>query len=142
MQVGLLIQICHKNIFITLETNHVNHLLEEYEITPKDNHQKDTLISKQCPNCAEPNKPDSKFCVKCRMVLSYDAYSETLESEKQMEDKLTVIEERFNYMQGILEKLVAGLAKSTESATTKQLGTIIVLFRRKKRRGQKHCTII
>ena len=89
-------------------------LLEEYEITPKDNHQKDTLRSKQCPNCAEPNKPDSKFCVKCRMVLSYDAYSEILESEKQMEDKLTVIEERFNNMQGILEKLVAGLAKSTD----------------------------
>ena len=89
-------------------------LLEEYEITPKDNHQKDTLRSKQCPNCAEPNKPDSKFCVKCRMVLSYDVYSEILESEKQMEDKLTVIEERFNNMQGILEKLVAGLAKSTD----------------------------
>jgi hypothetical protein len=48
------------------------------------------------------------------MVLSYDAYSEILESEKQMEDKLTVIEERFNNMQGILEKLVAGLAKSTD----------------------------
>jgi hypothetical protein len=48
------------------------------------------------------------------MVLSYDAYSEILESEKQMEDKLTVIEERFNNMQGIIEKLVAGLAKSTD----------------------------
>jgi hypothetical protein len=30
-----------------------------------------------------PNKPDSKFCAKCRMVLTYDAYNETLEGQKQ-----------------------------------------------------------
>jgi integrase len=37
--------------------------------------QIDQLRSKQCPQCNEPNKPDSRFCVntKCRMVLSYDA---------------------------------------------------------------------
>ena len=44
------------------------------------------LRSKQCPNCNESNKPDSKFCAKCRMVLTYDAYSETIE-EKQVKDK-------------------------------------------------------
>jgi integrase len=41
------------------------------------------LKNKQCPNCSEPNKPDFKFCAKCRMVLSYDAYNETL----QLQDK-------------------------------------------------------
>ena len=46
-----------------------------------------SLGRRQRPNCSEPNKPDSKFCAKCRMVLTYDAYSETLESEKQKEDK-------------------------------------------------------
>ena len=34
-----------------------------------------SLKPKQCPNCSEPNKPDSKFCAKCRMVLTYDAYT-------------------------------------------------------------------
>jgi hypothetical protein len=109
-------------------------LLEEYEITPKDNNQKDTLRSKRCPNCAEPNKPDSKFCVKCRMVLSYDAYSEILESEKQKEDKLTVIEERFNNMQGILEKLVAGLAKSTDQQQLNSMARSLFSSGAKKRR--------
>jgi hypothetical protein len=58
-------------------------LLQEYGILPKDNEQTDVLRPKQCPNCNEPNKPDSRFCAKCRMVLTYDAYNETIE-EKQI----------------------------------------------------------
>jgi integrase len=59
-------------------------LLEAYGLIDKGI-QIDQLRPKQCPNCSEPNKVDSKFCAKCRMVLSYDAYTETL--EKQQEDK-------------------------------------------------------
>jgi integrase len=44
-------------------------LLEAYGIMPKGQ-QIDHLKPKQCPNCSEPNKPDSKFCAKCRMVLT------------------------------------------------------------------------
>jgi hypothetical protein len=56
------------------------------------------LKPKQCPNCNEPNKPDSKFCAKCRMVLTYDAYNETLqEQEKQKMDR--------NRLESRLEKL-------------------------------------
>jgi hypothetical protein len=46
------------------------------------------LKSRICPNCEEPNKPETKFCAKCRMVLSYDAYTQVIEeneSEKQSE---------------------------------------------------------
>jgi integrase/recombinase XerD len=60
-------------------------LLEAYGIiTPGQ--QIDQLKPKQCPNCSEPNKPDSKFCAKCRMVLTFDAYSETM-GEKATKDK-------------------------------------------------------
>jgi hypothetical protein len=52
-------------------------LLEAYGIIPKDQQYVDVLRPKQCPNCNEPNKPDSRFCAKCRMVLTYDAYNET-----------------------------------------------------------------
>jgi integrase/recombinase XerD len=45
--------------------------------------QIDQLRPKQCPNCNEGNKPDSKFCAKCRMVLTYDAYEETLKEQEQ-----------------------------------------------------------
>jgi integrase/recombinase XerD len=57
-------------------------LLEDYGVlTPEDsNPYIDTLKPKACPNCSESNIPDSKFCKKCRMVLTYDAYQETLKT--------------------------------------------------------------
>ena len=61
-------------------------ILEAYGIVTKDQKLSDALRPKQCPNCTESNKPDSKFCAKCRMVLTYDAYNETIE-EKQIKDK-------------------------------------------------------
>jgi integrase len=84
-------------------------LLEAYGIVTKDQKQSDLLRPKQCPNCNEPNKPDSKFCAKCRMVLTYGAYSETLESDKQKEDKLALMEERFNTMQSQMQTLITAL---------------------------------
>jgi hypothetical protein len=62
-------------------------LLESYGLVDHGI-QINQLKPKQCPNCNEPNKPDSKFCAKCRMVLTYDAYNETLqEQEKQKMDR-------------------------------------------------------
>jgi hypothetical protein len=87
-------------------------LLEAYGIITKNHQQKDALRPKQCPNCNEPNKPDGKFCAKCRMVLTYDAYSETLEAEKQKEDKLTTMEDKFNTLQSKLESLIACLSNT------------------------------
>jgi hypothetical protein len=71
-------------------------LLEAYGLVTKDKKLSDALRPKQCPNCNEPNKPDCKFCAKCRMVLTYDAYSETLESEKQKEDRVSVLEKQMH----------------------------------------------
>ena len=71
-------------------------LLEAYGIVASGQ-QINQLRPKQCPNCSEPNKPDSKFCNKCRMVLTYDAYTETLENQKEKEDKITVMERQFRY---------------------------------------------
>ena len=69
-------------------------LLEAYGIIPKD--QKiDQLKPKQCPNCMEPNKPESRFCGKCRMVLTYDAYSETVEEKKQKESEVKELKEKY-----------------------------------------------
>jgi integrase len=69
-------------------------LLEAYGIVTKNNRLSDALKPKQCPNCNEPNKPDSKFCAKCRMVLTYDAYSETIEEKEQKDKDLQSIRER------------------------------------------------
>jgi len=82
-------------------------ILEAYGIISKDKQLSESLRPKQCPNCSEPNKPDSRFCAKCRMVLTYNAYSETLESEKQKEDRVSVLEKQ-------MQSLVSTLSKLTE----------------------------
>lgn len=69
-------------------------LLEAYGIVTSGQ-QIDQLRPKQCPNCSEPNKPDSKFCNKCRMVLTYDAYSKTLESQKEKESEVQILKEKY-----------------------------------------------
>lgn len=48
------------------------------------------------------------------MVLTYDAYSETLERQKEKDDRLSTMEKQFFSMQLILEKLVEGLSKTTD----------------------------
>ena len=70
-------------------------LLEAYGIVPKDQQSIDVLRPKQCPNCSEPNKPDSKFCAKCRMVLTYDAYSETLERQQEKESEVQKLQQKY-----------------------------------------------
>ena len=81
-------------------------LLEASGIIKKTSGELVSLKSKQCPNCNESNKQDSKFCVHCRMVLTYDAYNETLDEQKKKEDKLAIIEGQFNTTQSQMRALV------------------------------------
>ena len=66
-------------------------ILQEYGILPKDNQETDVLRPKQCPNCNEANRPDQKFCVRCRMILTYDAYSETIESASNKDKQIEIL---------------------------------------------------
>jgi hypothetical protein len=65
----------------------------------------------QCPNCNEPNKPDNRFCTKCGMVLTYNAYNETLEIQKQKEESFNAMEKQVNSMQSQLQNLILSLGK-------------------------------
>jgi hypothetical protein len=69
-------------------------LLQAYGVVTQDQEQSNILHYKQCPNCNEPNKPDSRFCGKCQMVLTYDAYNETLEKEQQRESEIKDLKEK------------------------------------------------
>jgi integrase len=103
-------------------------ILEAYGIITNDklNHQLSILRPKSCPNCNEPNKPDSKFCAKCRMVLTYDAYSETLESEKHKEDKLTIMEEKFNAMQSQMQALIAAIGNTKDQNQVNSMAKTLI----------------
>ena len=61
-----------------------------------------------CPNCSEPNEINAKFCRKCRMVLSYDAYNETVEEKefeiKGLEDKYDRMESKFDQILSMIQQ--------------------------------------
>ena len=76
-------------------------LLEAAGIITKDK-KVDPLKPKQCPNCSEPNKPDSRFCANCRYILTYDAYNETLQGQMEKEDRLFTLE---NQMKSLVSAL-------------------------------------
>ena len=82
-------------------------ILEAYGLKPKAE-EVDKMRSKACPNCSEPNKPDSKFCAKCRMVLTYDAYNETLEEKQKKDSEIeklnTKYEKDMKEMRELMEK--------------------------------------
>ncbi|HKG88736.1 MAG TPA: hypothetical protein VKA95_10445, partial [Nitrososphaeraceae archaeon] len=78
-------------------------LLEAYGIVASGQ-QLDQLRPKQCPNCSEPNKPDSKFCSKCRMVLSYDAYNETLEKQKEEKSQWDELRREIDQVKALLKQ--------------------------------------
>jgi len=69
-------------------------ILEEYGIITKDQTGTNAMRSKHCPNCNEPNIPDAKFCAKCRMVLTYDAYNETLEKQQEKDSEIQRLREK------------------------------------------------
>lgn len=50
------------------------------------------LKPKPCPNCSESNKPDAKFCVKCKFVLSFDAFNEVTNEAEETKKKLAELE--------------------------------------------------
>jgi integrase/recombinase XerD len=56
--------------------------------------QAQQLRSKQCPNCSEPNKPDSRFCNNCKMILSYDSYKETLQEQIEQKSDMELIKQK------------------------------------------------
>jgi hypothetical protein len=95
-------------------------ILEAWGIMPKDSQQSDALKPKQCPNCNEPNKPDSRFCAKCRMVLTYDAYNETLAENRKKEDKLSNIEQRMRAMESLIENYIS-VAQNMDPAGRTQI---------------------
>jgi integrase len=61
-------------------------ILEAYGLkitTPEVNNKLSPVI---CPNCSEANTKQSRFCIKCRMILSYDSYLETLEKADKVNE--------------------------------------------------------
>jgi ribonuclease D len=88
-------------------------ILEAYGIISKDKQLSEALRPKQCPNCNEPNKPDSKFCAKCRMVLTYDAYNETIEEKQEKDKQIEILARKQDKFEQLIQSLIdSGQLKS------------------------------
>ncbi|MFL6399192.1 MAG: hypothetical protein ACJ72J_06380 [Nitrososphaeraceae archaeon] len=70
-------------------------LLEAYGIVTKSSGSVDLLSPKVCYNCNEGNAADAKFCAKCRMVLTYDAYNETLQQQQEKELEIQRLQQKY-----------------------------------------------
>jgi len=77
-------------------------LLEARGIIPADRRETSILEAKECPNCREPNTPHSRFCQRCKMVLSHDGYVEV--AEARQDD----LREQIRDLRNMLAELVAG----------------------------------
>ena len=73
-------------------------LLESYGIETRKGQRQDILLKPKHVLTVQSLIYRFRFCTKCRMVLTYDAYNETLECEKQKDDKLTLMENTINKM--------------------------------------------
>lgn len=84
-------------IYIHLRGESSKILLQKRGIIKKEDGEASTALGyKVCPNCTEPNKRDSKFCAKCKMILSYNALGETLEYNKKKESELALMKIKYN----------------------------------------------
>jgi len=64
----------------------------------KGKNNKYILKPKQCPNCSESNKPDSKFCAQCKFVLSFDAFHEVTNEAEERTKEFQDLKKQMNEM--------------------------------------------
>jgi integrase/recombinase XerD len=80
----------------------------------------DTLNPKICPNCNEGNTQDARFCSKCRMIMSYEGYQDTLELQKGKEDEIADLKKRQERFELLIQSLIdSGQLKPTLQASLK-----------------------
>ena len=94
-------------VYIHLSNESSKILLQKRGIIKTEDKEMPSLQSKPCPNCLEPNKPDgSKFCIKCKLVLSYDEYNETIEGKQRRANEILKLKNDYeNGMQNLREEM-------------------------------------
>lgn len=82
-------------IYIHLSGESSKILLQKRGIFKKNGMDEDNALrTRQCPNCFEPNRPDSQFCIKCRLVLSLESYNDALKCQKEKDLEIKLLKEQ------------------------------------------------
>ncbi len=107
-------------------TESSNSILEAYGIVKEARFGVDILKSVQCPNCSEPNQRDARFCTACKMILKYEAYSETVEEDKKKDLEIQRLKETFNKEMVILKDQITKDVKKQVSELLTRLKPEII----------------
>jgi hypothetical protein len=83
---------------------------------------KNLLKPKICPNCDESNKPESKFCVKCKFVLSFDAFNEASEEKARTAKEAEESKKRLEELEAKHEILQANTASVLNALMATEMG--------------------
>jgi hypothetical protein len=98
----------------------------ETAATLKSKKLSSAVAPKICPNCNESNIPDCRFCRNCKMILTYDAYTETLEAEKMKDQTIEQMQQEMSNQQKILD------------GVTKMLTEVIADKEQRKKEQKEH----
>lgn len=85
-------------------------LLETYGINKQENSQA-LHLSVQCPGCKESNKPNSSFCTRCKTVLKYDLFIESLKEERCKELEIKSLKEKLESVQQEQDQKISQIMK-------------------------------
>jgi hypothetical protein len=100
-------------------------ILEAYGIKTTAGVPINTLNPKICPNCNEGNTQHAKFCIKCKIIMSFDGYQEALESQKQKEHEISTMKQQFNAMQSQLQTLIMALGNLADQKKVNQTAQML-----------------
>jgi hypothetical protein len=83
---------------------------------------KNLLKPKMCPNCDESNKPESKFCAKCKFVLSFDAFNEASEEKARTAKEAEESKKRLEELEAKHEIFQANTASVLNALMATEMG--------------------
>lgn len=73
---------------------------------PNTKGKKNPLKPIQCPYCDETNKPESKFCAKCKFALTFDAFNETLQEKDKLREETKQMQAQIDIMAANMSSLM------------------------------------
>jgi integrase len=96
--------------------------LVSHSSSPAATKNKTPLKPKQCPNCSESNKPESKFCAKCKFVLSFDTFNEAIEEKANAAREAEESKKKLQELEAKQEILQANAASVFRALMAAEMG--------------------
>ena len=102
-----------------------------------------------CSNCNEANIKNSKWCMKCGMVLSFTGYQEALKEQKYKDEKINLIEKQLEAQSNQLKALISALGNINDqnqvnhmAQTLYSSGILNIFHRHRQKMGARNESLL